>query len=41
MTQVAYLGHLFSAKGMMPDSQKVNAVQTWEIPTTVMPFFSL
>jgi len=35
MTQVAYLGHLFSAKGMMPDSQKVNAVQTWEIPTSV------
>ena len=36
MTQVSYLGHLFSASGMMPDSQKVKAVQDWTIPTTVM-----
>jgi len=35
MTQVAYLGHLFSAKGMIPDSQKANAVQAWAIPTSV------
>ena len=35
MTQVSYLGHLFSASGMMPDSQKVKAVQEWAIPTTV------
>lgn len=35
MTQVSYLGHLFSASGMMSDSQKVKAVLDWPIPTTV------
>ena len=35
MTQVSYLGHLFSASGMMPDSQKVKALLDWPIPTTV------
>ena len=35
MTQVPYLGHLFSASGMMPDSHKVKVVQDWAIPTTV------
>ena len=35
MTQVSYLGLLFSVSGMMPDSQKVKAVQEWAISTTV------
>ena len=36
MTQVSYLGHRLSVSGMIPDSQKVKAVQDWAIPTTVM-----
>ena len=36
MTQVSYLEHLFSASGMMPDSQNVKAVRDRIIPTTVM-----
>ena len=36
MTQVSYLGHCLSVSGMIPDSQKVKAVQDWAIPTTVM-----
>ena len=35
MTLVAYLGHIFSANVMMPDTQKVEAVKNWEPPTTV------
>ena len=38
MTQVSYLGHLFSASGMMPDSQKVKAVLEWPIPTTSLSY---
>ena len=30
-----YLGHLFSAKGMEPDPQKVAAVSDWDIPNNV------
>ena len=32
-SQVAYLGHVFSSKGMEPDPQKISAVQSWEVPT--------
>lgn len=40
--QVAYLGHLFfSASGMMPDRQKVKAVQQWLILTTVTAILSV
>ena len=35
MTKVTYLGHIFSGSGMMPDTQKIKAVQDWPIPTTV------
>ena len=33
MSQVTYLGHVFSARGMEPDPQKVSAVQGWNTPT--------
>ena len=35
LTKVKYLGHLFSAKGMEPDLQKVAAVSDWDIPNNV------
>ena len=35
LTKVKYLGHLFSAKGMEPDHQKVSAVCDWETPKDV------
>ena len=35
LTKVKYLGHLFSAKGMEPDPQKVAAVSDWDIPNNV------
>ena len=35
MTQVTYLGHIFSASGIMPDPQKIKAIQDRPIPTTV------
>ena len=33
MRQVRYLGHVFSASGMSPDQEKVQAVREWPIPT--------
>ena len=30
-----YLGHIFSASGIQPDPNKVNAVQAWPTPTDV------
>ena len=35
MTSVAYLGHVFSAKGMAPDPNKIQAVQEWPAPSTI------
>ena len=35
LTKVKYLGHLFSAKGMEPDHQKIAAVYDWDIPKNV------
>ena len=35
LTKVKYLGHLFLAKGMEPDPQKVAAVSDWDIPNNV------
>jgi len=33
MSAVQYLGHTFSAKGMSPDSRKINVVVEWPAPT--------
>ena len=35
VTQVSYLGHIFSAAGMAPDNSKVQAVQNWPRPNDV------
>ena len=35
MTKVSYLGHVFSANGMTPDDQKVQAVKDWPTPSDV------
>ena len=35
MMSVTYLGHVFSAKGMEPDPNKVRAVQEWLIPRSI------
>lgn len=35
LSQVTYLGHVFSASGMTPDEEKVKAVQSWPIPNSV------
>ena len=35
LSQVSYLGHVFSATGMTPDEEKVKAVQSWPIPNSV------
>ena len=34
MISVAYSGHIFSAKGMAPDPDKIQAVQEWPVPNT-------
>lgn len=33
--RVNYLGHVVSAEGVMPDPEKISAVQDWPTPTTV------
>lgn len=35
MSEVHYLGHVFSKSGMTPDTQKIKAIQEWPVPTTV------
>ena len=35
MSEVAYLGHVFSSEGMKPDPQKISAVKVWNTPTDV------
>ena len=35
LTQVTYLGHVFSAKGMSPDPRKTQAIVEWPRPTNV------
>ena len=40
MSQVAYLGHLFSSEGMEPDPQKISAVKEWNTPTDVSSLLS-
>ena len=32
MSQVPYLGHVFSGKGISPDKQKLSAVKDWPTP---------
>ena len=33
--QLAYLGHVISAKGIATDEGKINAIKHWPIPTNV------
>ena len=35
MSQVYYLGHIFTGQGMQPDPKKVSSVQDWPTPTDV------
>ena len=35
MSSVTYLGHVFSAQGMAPDPNKLQAVQEWPAPHNV------
>ena len=35
MTKVPYLGHVFSARGMAPDQEKVQAIREWPVPDNV------
>ena len=44
MSQVAYLGHVLSGAGMIPDPQKIKVVQDWPVPqntTAVQQFLGL
>ena len=44
MSQVAYLGHVLSGAGMIPDPQKIKVVQDWPVPqntTAVRQFLGL
>ena len=44
MSQVTYLGHVFSGSGMIPDPQKIKVVQDWPVPhntTAVRQFLGL
>ena len=34
--QLAYLGHVISAKGVATDEDKIEAIRNWPMPTTVM-----
>ena len=34
MSEVQYLGHVFSQAGMKPDEQKIKAIEDWPTPTT-------
>ena len=36
--QLAYLGHVISAKGVATDEGKIEAIKNWPTPTTVMEF---
>ena len=38
MSEVSYLGHVLSSKGMAPDKQKVSAVQEWPTPDNASEF---
>ena len=35
MSSITYLGHVFSAQGMAPDPNKLQAVQEWPAPRNV------
>ena len=35
MSSVSYLGHVFSGEGMLPDQQKIQAIQDWPTPHDV------
>ena len=35
LTEVSYLGHVFSSSGMRPDPRKVEAVRSWPTPPDV------
>ena len=35
MTEVPYLGHVFSATGMAPNQEKVRAIKEWPVPSDV------
>ena len=38
MSQVPYLGHVFSGKGMSPNKQKLSAVEEWPTPQNAADF---
>ena len=38
MDQIEYLGHIISARGVLPDPSKVSLVQSWPIPSDVKVF---
>ena len=40
LSQVKYLGHIFSTKGMEPDPQKIAADQKWALPRYVKDLHS-